>query len=212
MTSSIRDWPKLISQAYEYVVLSFVLLSLFPSTFALPILPALPLWGEELANQDSHTDNYRALKPGGWIELQELRFVASCDDGTLPPQSYVVKFLQGVKDGLAAFGVDLLGMQKNQENVKAAGFVSVDEQAFKVPIGSWPRNQKMKTIGTYNRSMIYDGLQGISMGPFTRGLKWSPQEVEVFLVDVRKALLDRSQHSYLPFHVVIGQKPHSTSS
>ena len=138
--------------------------------------------------------------------------MASCDDGTLPPQSYVVKFLQGVKDGLAAFSVNLLGMEKNQENVKAAGFVNVDEQAFKVPIGSWPRNQKMKTIGTYNRSMIYDGLQGISMGPFTRGLKWSAQEVEVFLVDVRKALMDRSQHSYLPFHVVIGQKPLSTSS
>ncbi len=117
---------------------------------------------------------FRALKPGGWIEPQELRFVVSCDDGTLPENSQVVKFIHGVKDGLAAFGVNLLGMEKNQENVRNAGFVNIDEQAFKVPIGIWPRNHKMKTIGRYNRSMIYDGLQGISMGPFTRGLKWTP--------------------------------------
>lgn len=130
-----------------------------------------------------------------------------CDDGTLRPDSQLAAFLQNVKDGLAAFGVNLLGMEKNQENVRAAGFVNIDEQAFKVPVGTWPRNQKMKTIGLYNRSMIYDGLQGISMGPFTRGLKWTPQKVEVFLVGVRKALMDTSQHVYLPFHVVIGQKP-----
>ncbi|KAH8893673.1 S-adenosyl-L-methionine-dependent methyltransferase [Thozetella sp. PMI_491] len=165
MTSSVRDWPKLMSQAYN------------------------------------------ALKPGGWIELQELRFVIMSDDGTLRDDSQLVKFIKGVKDGLATFGVDLLGMQKNAENAKAAGFDKVQEEAFKIPIGIWPRNTKMKTIGLYNRSMIYDGLQGISMGPFTRGLKWTPQEVEVFLVGVRKALLDSSQHAYLPFHVVIGQKP-----
>ncbi|KAH7128027.1 S-adenosyl-L-methionine-dependent methyltransferase [Dactylonectria estremocensis] len=165
MTSSIRDWSKLVSQAY------------------------------------------RALKPGGWIEVQELRFVLKCDDGTLRPDSQVLGFLNNVKDGLAAFNVDLLGMEKNQQRVKDAGFVNVDEQVLKVPLGVWPRDKKMKTIGLYNRCMIYDGLHGISMGPFTRGLKWAPEEVEVYLVGVRKELMDSSQHGYIPFHVVTGQKP-----
>jgi len=144
------------------------------------------------------------------VELQELRFVLSCDDSTLREDNQVDAFLKGVKDGLAAFGVSLLGMEKNPDNVRAAGFDNVEERVYKVPLGTWPRDQKMKTIGLYNRSMIYDGLQGISMGPFTRGLKWSTQEVETFLIGVRKALMDNSQHTYLPFHVVIGQKPMST--
>ncbi|KAH7177019.1 S-adenosyl-L-methionine-dependent methyltransferase [Dactylonectria macrodidyma] len=165
MTSSIRDWSKLVSQAY------------------------------------------RALKPGGWIEVQELRFVLECDDGTLRPDSQVLDFLNNVKDGLAAFNVDLLGMEKNQQRIRDAGFVRIDEQVLKVPLGVWPRDRKLKTIGLYNRSMIYDGLHGISMGPFTRGLKWSPEEVEVYLVGVRRGLMDSSQHGYIPFHVVIGQKP-----
>jgi hypothetical protein len=65
----------------------------------------------------------------------------------------------------------------------------------------------MKMVGMYMRSVIYDGLQGISMGPFTRGLKWTPDEVELLLVDVRKSLFDISTHSYLPFHIYYGQKP-----
>ncbi|KAB5543128.1 S-adenosyl-L-methionine-dependent methyltransferase [Coniochaeta sp. 2T2.1] len=165
MTSSIRDWPTLISQAYT------------------------------------------ALKPGGWIELQELRFVLGCDDDTLKPDDPVAGFLNNIKEGLAQFGVNLLAMEKNPDNVREAGFTNVEERIFKVPLGVWPRNTKMKTVGLYNRSMIYDGLQGISMGPFTRGLKWSPEEVELYLVGIRKAVHNSGVHSYLPFHVTIGQKP-----
>jgi hypothetical protein len=98
-------------------------------------------------------------------------------------------------------------MRKNPDNLRTAGFVNIEERIYKVPLGTWPRDPKMKTIGLYNRSMIYDGLQGISMGPFTRGLNWSTLEVEAFLMGVRKALMDITQHTYLPFHVVLGQKP-----
>ena len=149
----------------------------------------------------------RAMRPGAWIELQELNYVTQCDDGTMKDDYIVGKFLNLVKDGLAAFGVDLLEMRKNAQLLRDAGFVNVEERVFKIPVGTWPRNKTMKLIGMYMRSVIYDGLQGISMGPFTRGLKWTPQEVEVFLIGVRKGLMDSSTHSYIPFHVVYGQKP-----
>ncbi|KAH6984357.1 S-adenosyl-L-methionine-dependent methyltransferase [Ilyonectria sp. MPI-CAGE-AT-0026] len=165
MTSSIRDWPKLVSQAY------------------------------------------RVLKPGGWIELQELRFVLECDDGTVQDDNEVLNFLNNIKKGLAAFNVDLLGMRKNKQNVEEAGFVNVEEKVLKVPLGVWPRDPRMKTIGLYNRSVIYDGLHGIAMGPLTRGLKWTPEEVELYLVGVRKTLMTSNQHGYIPFHIVTAQKP-----
>lgn len=149
----------------------------------------------------------RALQPGGWVELQELRFILQCDDGTLRPDNQVVALLENIKGGLAAFGVDLLGMQKNKAILLEAGFVNVDEVVLKVPLGVWPKDQKMKTIGLYNRSCIWDGLHGLTMGPLTRGLKWMPEQVEMFNVGVRRALMDSSQHGYIPFHMVVGQKP-----
>ena len=39
---------------------------------------------------------------------------------------------------------------------------------------------------------LKQGLQGIVMGLFTRSLGWTPAEVEVFLVELRKQLDDKS--------------------
>ena len=150
----------------------------------------------------------RALKPGGWIELQELRFELGCDDGTVRPDNKLSEFMANVGRGLTVVGVDLLAMMKNKEETIRAGFVSVDEHIFKIPVGDWPRDRKMKTIGLYNRSVVHDALHGSAMKPFTHGLKWTPQEVEVFLISVRRDLFSTSQHGYLPFHAVVGQKPH----
>jgi len=149
---------------------------------------------------------HKAMKPGAWIELQELDFQTQCDDDTMKDDYIVSKFLNLVKEGLAVFGVDLLAMRRNAEMLQAAGFVNVQEKIFKVPLGTWPRHKTMKLIGLYLRSVMYDGLQGISMGPFTRALSWTPAEVELYLVGVRKELMNSSTHSYIPFHVVYGQK------
>jgi hypothetical protein len=43
---------------------------------------------------------------------------------------------------------------------------------------------------------ISSGIQGLSLALFTRGLKWSVEELEVFLAEVRKDMRDRSIHSY----------------
>ena len=156
-----------------------------------------------------HADGHppRATKPGGWIELQELRFQIQCDDGTMKEDYTVEKFLNLIKEALEVFGVNLFSMTNNTQYLRDAGFINVEEKVFKIPCGTWPKNKTMKMIGLYLRSVIYDGLQAISLGPLTRGLKWTTDEVELFLVEVRKSLLDASTHSYIPFHVVYGQKP-----
>ncbi|KAK1675459.1 methyltransferase domain-containing protein [Colletotrichum godetiae] len=155
---------------------------------------------------------FTALKPGGWIELQELRFVLQCDDGTMPgTEEYGYgKFVDLCMSGFRSFGINPLAMERNSEMLRESGFENVVEKVWKVPIGTWPRDQKLKTIGLYNRSMLIDALQAVSMAPLTRGLKWSASEVEVFLIDVRKSLMNVSIHSYLTFHVVYGQKPYDS--
>lgn len=155
--------------------------------------------------------NHRCLKEGGWIELQELRLDVHCDDGTVPDDYGFGQFLRNLREGFSKFDIDLLGMERNQELVRDAGFVNIHEKIWKVPIGAWPKDKHMKMIGAYNRCVIYDGLQGICMAAYTRGLKWSKEEVETFLVGVRKSLMDSSIHSYYTFHALYGQKPFSNA-
>lgn len=122
-------------------------------------------------------------------------------------QYAMMRFTNLMKQAMAVFGVNIAGPTRYYNMLVEAGYESVTEQIMKLPIGVWPRDKKMKIIGLYNRSVIYDGLQGIAMAPFTRALKWTPEQVEVFLVEMRKGLMDASQHAYFPFYSIYARKP-----
>ena len=57
------------------------------------------------------------------------------------------------------------------------------------------------------RIAVLDGLDTMSFGLLYRGLGQSKEEVRVYLVDIRKYLIDNSIYSYFPFHVSYTQKP-----
>jgi hypothetical protein len=91
-------------------------------------------------------------------------------------------------------------------HVRDAGYVKIEDKSYKVPIGTWPKLESFKKAELYNMAIIHDFLSAAS-APFTRGLGWSTEELEVFLTDARKCVKDRSMHTYCTFHMVIGQKP-----
>ncbi|KAK5659911.1 hypothetical protein OQA88_13375 [Cercophora sp. LCS_1] len=161
---AIKDWPRLLSQAYD------------------------------------------ALKPGGWVELQELRLSTLCDDSTMPPDYGFTVFLQNLRAGFSKFGVDLLGMENNAQLLRDAGFVNVQEKVWKVPIGPWARDPKLKTVGIYNRAVVADATSGVAMAPFTRGLGWTAEKVLEFSRHVKRDLWNVNVHSYYTFHAVFGQR------
>ncbi|PGH00830.1 hypothetical protein AJ79_08081 [Helicocarpus griseus UAMH5409] len=153
---------------------------------------------------------YQKLKPGGWIEIQDLYYRPHSDDNTIPEDYAYSKWLGLLQEGLARYSVDLLAPPKYADYLRDAGFRNVSQRLFKVPIGVWPKDKTLKKIGLYNRCMIVDGLQGSSMKPFNKGLGWALEEIAVFNVGVRKAVEDSSVHAYLPFYVVFAQKPRAT--
>jgi hypothetical protein len=71
---------------------------------------------------------YRALQPGGYIELQELRFVTRCDDDTVPPDYHYGRFINLCIDGFKHFGVNPLSMEKNPDLLQADGFENIREK------------------------------------------------------------------------------------
>jgi hypothetical protein len=51
--------------------------------------------------------------------------------------------------------------------------------------------------GLWNNENLVGGLSGLSMALFTRVHNWSTQELEAFLVDVRKDMKNTRIHSYI---------------
>ena len=82
---------------------------------------------------------YENLKPGGWIEIQELGGQALCDDDTMPEDYSVNKFLDRCQEALCKFGADFRAGNKLQEPLEKAGFTNITCKKLKVPIGPWAK-------------------------------------------------------------------------
>lgn len=67
-----------------------------------------------------------------------------------------------------------------------------------------PKDPKYKEMGMWNCDNFTSGLSGISMALFTRVFGWTPDQLEVFLVDVRKDMKDTRFHAYWPMSVLSG--------
>jgi len=86
------------------------------------------------------------------------------------PEPYKLnEWWEHVGKGLAVFGRDLKAVLKIEQQLRDAGFVNVEERVIKVPMGPWAKNKKLKTAGLYCRAAIEDGLEGLSLGPMSRG-------------------------------------------
>ncbi|KAF2144413.1 uncharacterized protein K452DRAFT_316415 [Aplosporella prunicola CBS 121167] len=151
--------------------------------------------------------SYRYLKPGAWMESQEIYPTLCCDDGTMT-ESYPFQQWTRTQD-VAAMNLDrpLRIANKLKRWYEEAGFVDVHEELFKLPINSWPKDPQFKMLGRFSESSLLQGLQGFSLAWFHRGLGWTKEEIEVYLVQVRKAISDRSIHAYHKVYVVWGRKP-----
>ncbi|GMG02670.1 unnamed protein product [Aspergillus oryzae] len=156
------------------------------------------------------------LKPGGWLECHEMDPKPMCDDGTMPPEAE--------EGGLSAFALHDWWRAQHQSghftnpprqfriaprierSMIESGFVDIQQRIKKVPTNPWPSDPEMKEIGFHSERNWLEALSGWSYKPLT-SLGWTRPEIEVFLVNVRKAIRNRDVHCYTNYHVVIGRKP-----
>ncbi|KAH7063195.1 S-adenosyl-L-methionine-dependent methyltransferase [Macrophomina phaseolina] len=163
--------------------------------------PAIRNWPRVLASA------YDWLKPGAYIELQEIDFFPQSDDGTMPPDWPFKQYTDAVRDGLAAFGSDYNVARSVAGKLREAGFANVVEHTIKLPLGGWAKHSLLRTAGLYMQAAVMDAFNMAVNGPLTKGLGWSRAEAEVFCADARKALRNPRVHAYFTLHVVYGQRP-----
>lgn len=110
-------------------------------------------------------------------------------------------------EGAMNLGIDLSATDNFPQWLAEAGFVDINVERYAWPLNRWPKDEKEKEKGMWTLQNVREGIQGFSMGLFTRGLGWKPEQVEVFLADVRKDMADRSRHVYAPIGSFYARKP-----
>ncbi|WQF89507.1 Putative S-adenosyl-L-methionine-dependent methyltransferase superfamily [Colletotrichum destructivum] len=181
-----EDW--LYSQPFDYIHLRFMNGSLAD-------------WKKTV------TKAYDNLVPGGYLEIQDNDCVFTADDDTLPPEKPLAEFGRLIREAAQKFGRAFVPCPELKNLLAEIGFEDVALENFKWPSNPWPKDPYYKRIGQWNFHNFFDAAEALALAPLTRGHDWTNEEVQVFLVGVRKNMRDPRVHSYIPIYNIIGRKP-----
>jgi len=96
---------------------------------------------------------------------------------------------------------------KSKNWMNAAGFQKVKQERVKIPIGVWPKDENLRSVGHLMAESYRLGIGGITAVPCREKLGWSAAAVEVFNYEVRTAVYRTDARYFFEFVSVIGQKP-----
>jgi len=102
------------------------------------------------------------------------------------------------------FGTDARSPRRLKHWMENAGFVEVEEHCLKIPVGPWARDPRLKMIGRFELVNMTEGIQGLTKRLLTRSFGWTSNQVELFLMSVRKDVMNSRIHSY--YHLYAGSK------
>ncbi len=149
----------------------------------------------------------RFLNSGGWAEIQDIDFPLRCADGSLPPDSALQKWNDLLMEAGEKAGFLLNTCGKAADYMRDAGFVDIVRVPYKWPMGSWPKNARMKELGAIVRENFLGGAETMCLALFTRFLDWPLEDVKVFADKVRLDICNPAYHTYFDLYVTYGRKP-----
>ncbi|KAI9825991.1 MAG: hypothetical protein M1819_007446, partial [Sarea resinae] len=139
--------------------------------------------------------SYTHLKGGGWVEFQDYDLRAYSEDGSLKPDNALLKFHDHIGEAADEMGRTARPGPQLRKWVEEAGFVNVQERVFQLPIGPWAKDAKFKKAGGLHMLQFLNGLEAFTVAMYTHHLGWSMEQIQLFLVDVRKDAKLKNVHA-----------------
>ncbi|KAH9206927.1 hypothetical protein DL95DRAFT_314596, partial [Leptodontidium sp. 2 PMI_412] len=127
---------------------------------------------------------FRAIRPGGWIELAQDDIHLTHNDGKLDPMLgwWVKEIIRAGKKSKKSF--DICG--RLEEWVEGAGFINVKKIIIPVPVGCAPDSPDQ--LGMLNQERLLMELDGRSYRPLIGTLGMNANSVKIALAGVRREL------------------------
>ncbi|CAF3513502.1 unnamed protein product [Fusarium graminearum] len=159
---------------------------------------------------------YTHVRPGGWVESLEIDIETRSENPEVQSDKnhvfrkwYQLFFECGRKTG-RTFEIARDGRQ--EQYMRKAGFTDLVSKSWKVPIGGWPQDNKLKQVGFYNGAFIDQSIDGFAIFPIGEILGWSFDEVTVLVSEMKKAFREPRSMPYFVVHMVYGRKPEMENS
>jgi len=150
---------------------------------------------------------YKALRPGGQIEVSECRNHFCCDDDSYPVDSHTSKW--SIEHGRIARQTGLVFdiFPYLDGWIRGVGFTGVENVEEVAPFGTWPKDKKLKLRGLYNLAQLDRALDSFTVALFTQVGGWKLEDVQTTLTAVKNELKSNKMHLYTHYSFAVGRKP-----
>ncbi|EKJ71083.1 hypothetical protein NXS19_007583 [Fusarium pseudograminearum] len=116
------------------------------------------------------------MRPGGWVESLEIDIETRSENPEVQNDKnhvfrkwYQLFFECGRMTG-RTFEISRDGRQ--EQYMREAGFTDLVSKSWKVLIGGWPQDKKLKQVGFYNGAFIDQSIDGFAIFPIGEILGW----------------------------------------
>ncbi|KAK2786835.1 hypothetical protein FQN51_003480 [Onygenales sp. PD_10] len=150
---------------------------------------------------------YDHLVPGGYFEIQSIEPFFYSDDDTLSQAKQMVEWQELEFEASEKFGKPLGVVPTFHDKLKKTGFEDVQTRVVKLPMGSWPKERRMKELGRFQQHQLLQALEPYSLFLFTTVLGWTVEATQVLLAGVRADIHNRDVHAYSKVFFTRGMKP-----
>ena len=149
---------------------------------------------------------YEHLAPGGYIEMQESWPPCRTDEPPGAPEhtSKVIEWTNLRLEAASRLGIDQAIAGRLPEILAQAGFIEVQIQDHKWPIGPWMKDEKMKEVGNIHLELLQLAMMGLSKELLAH-LGMGERQVMEFVEQVGKEL--GVGKIYTPVRIVWARKP-----
>ncbi|KAI8716871.1 hypothetical protein NCS52_00981700 [Fusarium sp. LHS14.1] len=156
---------------------------------------------------------YRCLKPGGYIESMEPSAYIQSDDNTIKPDNAMGQWGKIFVEGGSKMGRSFTVVEDELQNkaLEKAGFVDIEEKRHKSPIGSWPKDEKLRGIGQYAQLSMEQDFEGLILFMTNVLGGWSREDIQVYITHLRREIRSGKKHGWYWQKVVWARKPISAS-
>lgn len=120
-----------------------------------------------------------------------------CDDGTLASNSMLNQWYNYLADATARGNKSIAYNHNTRQMLQEQGFIDIQEMIIRAPLNPWPVDPHQKLLGRWYNLGLTDGLEALSMQPFTRINKWDgDRHVRPLVREVNKEVSNPKVHAY----------------
>ena len=128
------------------------------------------------------------------MEQVEIDYEPRCDSGEVPKR--LREWYSWLDDATTRGSKPIQYLHHTPQILRAQGFADIHETVIRLPFNTWPAEPHQKDIGRWYNVALCEGLEALSLGPFTRVFRWSAEDVKRLGEELKPIICDKRARLY----------------